>query len=338
MKPITEQASNDIISLLRQGFSTRQIAKTVGVSCGTVSNVRQKELSGVEASKGGRPYLLSARQKRLIVRKITSGECDTATQVQRTLLTEESIKVSAQTVRNALQDAGMRGMVKQKKPLFKPRHIKARLEFARKYKDWTIDDWKRVVWSDETKINRFGSDGREWCWRKRGERLQARHVQPTVKFGGGSLMIWACFTTHGIGDMCQIEGGMDAKLYAEILEDYVFPTVDHYSMDRERFIFQQDNDPKHTSRLAREWFNEHQVRLLDWPAQSPDLNPIEHLWDHLKRRLSRYEQVPTSMDELWQRVQTEWTNIPVEECVKLIESMPRRVAAVLEAKGGYTKY
>jgi hypothetical protein len=232
----------------------------------------------------------------------------------------------------------MRVAVKQKKPLLRARHIKARLEFAHKYKDWTVDNCKRVVWSDETKVNHFGSDGREWCWRKRGERFQARHVQPTVKFGGGSLMIWGCFTTHGVGDMCQIEGGMDAKLYAEVFDDYVFPTIDHYGMDRERFMFQQDNDPKRTSRLAREWFNEHQVRLLDWPAQSPNLNPIEHLWDHLKRRLSRYEQVRTSMDELWQRVQTEWDNIPAKVCVKLIEGMPRRVAAVLEAKGGYTKY
>jgi hypothetical protein len=186
------------------------------------------------------------------------------------LLAEERVKVSAQTVRNALRETGMRDAIKQKKPLLRARHIKARLEVARKYKDWTVDDWKRVVWSDETKINRFGSYGREWCWRKRGERLQARHVQPTVKFGGESLMIWDCFTTHGVGNMCQIEEGIDAKPYTEILDDFVFPTIDHYGMDRERLMFQQDNDPKHTSRLAREWFNENQIRLLDWPAQSPE--------------------------------------------------------------------
>ena len=78
--------------------------------------------------------------------------------------------------------------------------------------------------------------------------------------------------------------------------------------------------------------------MLDWPAQSPDLNPIEHLWNHLKRRLNQYETVPRSMHELWERVEKELNEINSTFCLKLIESMPRRVAAVLKAKGGYTKY
>ena len=140
MKSISEQASTDIVSLLHQGLPTRQIAQRLGVSHMTVSNVRSKELPGVEASKGGHPPLLSTRQKRLIVRKITSGECDNAMQAQRALLAEESVNLSAQTARNALREAGMKAAVKQKKPLLRARHIKARLEFARKYKDWTVDD------------------------------------------------------------------------------------------------------------------------------------------------------------------------------------------------------
>jgi DDE superfamily endonuclease len=78
--------------------------------------------------------------------------------------------------------------------------------------------------------------------------------------------------------------------------------------------------------------------VLLWPAQSPDLNPIEHLWNHLKRRLAEYEVVPNGILELWERVEKEWNNIGAEVCHNLIESMPRRVAAVLKAKGGYTKY
>ena len=159
-----------------------------------------------------------------------------------------------------------------------------------------------------------------------------------VKHGGGSLMIWGCMTAHEVGWMCRIDGGMDATLYTSILDDYMFTTVDHFGMGRDDFVFQQDNDPKHTSKLAREWFDKHSVELLDWPAQSPDLNPIEHLWQHLKRKLVAYEKHPTSMHELWQRVQTEWEKIDKDICAKLIESMPKRVAAVLKAKGGYTRY
>ena len=93
---------------------------------------------------------------------------------------------------------------------------------------------------------------------------------------------------------------------------------------------------KHTSLAARKWF--HQVELLQWPPQLPDLNPIEHLWEHLKRQLNKYETEAISMHQLWERVAIEWENIQPEVCINLIKSMPKRVSAVIKAKGGHTKY
>src|SRR5260370_17348777 len=89
-----------------------------------------------------------------------------------------------------LKNAGMKAVVKTKHPLLSARHRKAHLDFAHAHKDWTLDDWKRVVWSDETKINRLGSDGRKWVWKKSGEGLSDRLVEGTLKFGGGSIMLW----------------------------------------------------------------------------------------------------------------------------------------------------
>ena len=80
------------------------------------------------------------------------------------------------------------------------------------------------------------------------------------------------------------------------------------------------------------------ITLLDWPAQSPDLNPIEHLWQHLKKQLSQYETPAKGVWEMWERVVEEWGEIEPEVCQKLIESMPRRIRAVIKAKGSYTKY
>ena len=82
-----------------------------------------------------------------------------------------------------------------------------------------MEGWKRVIWSDETKINRLVSDGREWVWKKTGKQLSERHVQETMKFGGGSLMMWGCMTAQVVGFACKIDGGMDATLYTNILQD-----------------------------------------------------------------------------------------------------------------------
>ena len=109
-------------------------------------------------------------------------------------------------------------------------------------------------------------------------------------------------------------------------------------MDRCFFVFQQDSDPKHTSRLARDWFTNNNVSVIDWPPQPPDMNAIEHLWHSLKKQLWTHEEPPKVIHELWERVQDEWLKIPVETCRNLISSMPSRIQALLKAKGGYTKY
>ena len=151
-------------------------------------------------------------------------------------------------------------------------------------------------------------------------------------------MLWGCMTWEGVGMACKIDGKMDADLYVQILGDELQQTLVDYGLSHEDIIFQQDNDPKHTSRKAREWFEEHGFEMMVWPAQSPDLNPIEHLWFLLKRRLAEYSEPLKGVLEHWERIQEEWYKIGVEECQKLIESMPRRVQEVIKAKGGYTSY
>jgi transposase len=338
MKPIPLQTVSLIVKLSEEGCSTRQIASRLNIGRDTVSRYLKTKVPNAVKSKGGRPSKLSLYQKRLIVRKVVTGEVSTAAAMHRDLSTTSGTNVSYQLVKNMLHEAGLRTVSKVKKPLLLPRHIKARLDFALKYKDWTIDDWKRVIWSDESKINRFGSDGRKRCWKLPGASLKSHHIQPTIKHGGGSLMVWGCMTAEGVGNLCRIDGGLNADLYCCILEEDLKATIDYYRLDVDQVIFQHDNDPKHTAKKTCEWLRNNGINILDWPPQSPDLNPIEHLWDHLKRRLNAYEKVATSMHELWLRVEAEWNAIDKQECVKLIESMPRRVFAVLKAKGRYTKY
>ncbi|KAI0997520.1 hypothetical protein K3495_g10668 [Podosphaera aphanis] len=213
----------------------------------------------------------------------------------------KNCSISVDTVRQTLKKAGLKAVVKKKKPKLTAKQKKDRLDFAMAHKYWTTDDWKCAVWSDETKINRLQSDGRSWTWKRRGRGLIEREVEETLKFGGGHIMIWGCMLWEGTGNMCKIDGLMDQHLYTEILEEDLLQTLVEYGKPPESVIFMQDNDPKHTSKKARQFLRGHSLAVLPWPANSPDLNSIEHLWNYIKKRLKDYPQPPNEILELGDR-------------------------------------
>ena len=144
--------------------------------------------------------------------------------------------ISARTVQNRLNKADIHGRAPIKKHLLTKKHIKARLE-------WTVDDWKRVLFSDESKINRRGSDGKIWTWRKTGGILKSKHIKQTVKHDG-SIMVWGCYCfVAGIGDIHVIEGYMNAAIYKRMLSSHMIPSARRLFPGT--YVFQQDNDPKH---------------------------------------------------------------------------------------------
>ena len=323
---------------LKEGLSCRDVAKRVpSVSHMTVSRILNTE-TGLPRTRAGRPHKLSDHAKRKVIRDISSGKIEKAVIAAHELSEVTRQTVHPENVRRVPRKAGLKSIKKKKKPFLSKKHRKQRLDFAQKYANWTVEDFKRVIWSDETNINRMASDGLKWTWRKPQHAIQDYHVQGTFKHGGGSLMFWGCMTWNGVGQACKIESTLDSTLYCEILSDNLLGTADYFQMDRDYFVFQQDNDPKHTSRLAKDWFNQNRVNLMDWPPQSPDMNPIEHLWHALKQRLQTYPEPPKGIHELWERTQDEWLKIPVETCQNLISSMPSRIQALLKAKGEYTKY
>lgn len=338
MHSISSAQKENILSLASNGHSIRQIASKTGAGKSTVSRVLKDLLPNRLVPSSGRPSKLSARSQHSIIAQITTGKASNAVQATKHINSIILNPVSSETVRRVLRNNSFKAVVKKKKPLLSAVHRKKRLSFALKYKEWTIEDWKRVIWSDETKINRIASDGRQWVWKKAGEGLVEREIQGTVKFGGGNIMVWGCMSWEGIGRLAEIEGKMNAEQYVDILENNLLPTMEESEVSLEDLIFQQDNDPKHTSKRAKDWMNNNNITLLDWPSQSPDLNPIEHLWNHIKKELCQYPTQAKGVWEIWDRVAEVWGKIKPEVCQGLIESMPRRIEAVVKAKGGHTKY
>jgi hypothetical protein len=338
MRPITSQQCSTILSLLPD-HSHHSIASKTGLSRATINRVAKEVDSDKENRKGGHPAMLSDASKHSIMCQITSGHLDNAAEATQFIDPLLPQPVTTQTIRNSLKKDGFRAVVKWKCPLLTAKHQKDCLKFALAHSNWTVEDWKSILWSDETKINRIGSDGRVYVWKKKGEPLSDRTTTPTVKHGGGNnLMVWGCMGWNGVGILTEVQGNMDSVQYCEILDGGVIPSFEKLDLVEGERYFQQDNDPKHTSKWAQKWFEDNNIEVLGWPPQSPDLNPIEHLWHHIKKQLKKYTEPPKGVHELWERVVEEWEDIEAEVCQRLIESMPRRINGVIKAKGGHTKY
>ncbi len=336
-KKIKKSVEKNIISQLNEGKTARRIARDLKVGKSTVQRIARAKKIPLK-SKGGRKKKLTTRDEKFCAKQITSGTSKSVTELTKTLKEDHNISVDRRTVARALNNQGLRAGEKKKKPGLSQKNIKARLEWAKEHKDWTVEDWNRVIFSDESKINRFNSDGRSWCWCRDVNQIEDRTVNITYKHGGGGVMVWGCLTSKGVGYLCKIEGTMDQHLYKSILEDDLMNTLEFYNFNPEEVIFQHDNDPKHKSKSVQEWLSNQEFDVLSWPAQSPDLNPIENLWSEVKRKLNKFKSPPKGILELWERIESIWNEISVQTCQNLISSMPRRVMDVIKAKGRWTKY
>ena len=162
MRTLSSAQKNHILSRLDAGHSAHSIASTTGIHASTISRLRSKERSELQKSTGGCLSKLSPANVCHAIHLITTQRAENAVQVTKTLRNVINQPLSPSTVYLHLKKTGMKAMVKKKHPLLSAKHRKSRLDFAHARKDWTVKDWKRVIWSYETKINCLGSDGRKW--------------------------------------------------------------------------------------------------------------------------------------------------------------------------------
>ncbi|OXA40237.1 Transposable element Tc1 transposase [Folsomia candida] len=181
-----------------------------------------------------------------------------------------------------------------------------------------------ILWTDESKFNVFGSDGRRRVWRYPKEALNPKNLNPTVKHGGGSVMVWGCMASSGAGKMEFIDGIMDQ--YKNLFEN--LDLDDDLPSNKTTIRNTLPSPPWNTSRKKNS--------KLEWPPQSPDLNPIEHLWDHIEREIRK--QSFSGIPGLKSRIREVWETISEDVTKNLVNSMTRRLEAVLKANGGPTKY
>ncbi len=239
-------------------------------SMSAVSKHVNRKLSG--RKKCGRKSCTTNRENRSLMRIVKQNRFKNLGELHKEW-TEAGVKASRATTHRRVKEFGYSCRIPLVKPLLNHRQRQRRLTWAKEKKNWTVAQWSKVLFSDVSKFCiSFGNQGPR-VWRKGGEAHSPSCMKSSVKFPQ-SVMIWGAMSSAGVGPLCFLKTNVTAPVYQEILEHFMLPSADQLFKDAD-LIFQQDLAPAHTAISTKSWLNDHGVGVLDWQANSPDLNPIE---------------------------------------------------------------
>ena len=330
MGRVSLQKRETIVQMHEEGSTQVHISKALKISRRAVQytlNKHRSHASLLDKPRTGRPRKLSLRDKRKIL--VTSKRNRFAT--ARTIRQESGFadRVCLSTVKKVLREGGQLGRIAVRKPYLTSIHKRKRRLFCQLKVSFTKCDWDKYVFTDECILHTDGAK-RAYVRRPKGSAMNAIHLKQTRKFPP-HIMVWGAIRSDGRRVLVRANEPMDSLEYQRVLNEGL-PVI--YN---QRFVMQQDGARCHTSKSSMDYLTQRRIRLLpEWPAQSPDLNIIEHMWQVLKLELQK-KRVATK-EELWIAAKEIWKNIPNSVIDTLYQSLPFRVRAVVNARGGNTRY
>jgi len=258
---------------------------------------------------------------------------------------EITVDISESTVRRELARKGYHRRVAKKVPYLTPKHKKKRLAWACSKRLMKRIDWWRKIFSDECYVYLGDRHGRIFVTRRPDEKYDKDCLVPTFKQSSVRIMVWGCIMDGRKGPLVVLEypggrgGGMNSARYQEqVLDKVLKPFYTQMNHQRSCVSFQQDGAPSHTSKSTKQWFAKNGIPLFDHPPSSPDLNPIEPLWHDFKNIIRSFSPLPTTVPQLISAAKIAWEKISVATISRHVGQMEARVQAILEAKGGHTRF
>jgi len=332
---VSDAVRNQIVGMSLAGSKAAKIAHTLQVHKSTVSRIlKLHEKTGTVERKmsSGRPRKLTERDERSLVSVVNKNRRATLTDIANSLPT----KVSKNTVRRALHRLRIFSRFAVIKPYLTARHKKARLEFAKKYLHWTADDWRKVVWTDESSFEIGKNYRKVRVWRTKSEKYSNSCIAPSFKSGRTSVMVWGAFSGSSMSNLVVIPPGQNKSVdFVEIV--YKGELLGFLGQTSNAFLM-EDGAPIHRAQVAKAWREQHSLETFKWPAQSPDLNPIENVWSLLKHAVHVRRIRPRTPTDMITALNEEWKNTSKGYLDKLIDDMPERMKAVVKNKGGSTRW
>jgi len=337
-KDLTTETKGFVVGMLKAGKSITETARHFGLPRTTVGSIKDcfdERGTVVSAPKSGRPRIHNDRD----IRELSGIVGDSRRNTLSSITDQLTKSSSSRTVRRRVHELGIFNRCAVKKPFVNEKQRAARLAFATDHLSWTEVEWARILWSDESSFEVGKLSKRTMVWRDSQSKHHSSCLQPTFKSGRTSIMVWGAFFGTKKCPLVFLPPNQrkSADFIKNVYEAQLQPFLSEIDPDHQLTLM-EDNAPVHTSLLTREYRKKNGINKIEkWPAQSPDLNPIENVWKVLKTHVQELYH-PKDIKEMQTCLTLSWDAFPAQTLKNLIVSMPNRMKLVVEANGGPIRY
>ncbi|KAG2193075.1 hypothetical protein INT47_008900 [Mucor saturninus] len=319
MSQLTPDQKSYAVAKSNQGTSISPIARELNFSRTAIRRAIQrfKQIGSYQRqATSGRPKKFINRDKRVLQRYVMKNRRSTLNKIMANV----DVNASINTFRKELRKLYLNSRIARKKPFINEKQRKRRLEFAKQHQNWSLEDWRKVIFTDESSFQTSSCSSVVRVRRRPNEVMLPSCLAPTFQSRRSSLSVWGGIGYNRRTNLVLLKKGERSS--AQFINQVYEPFLKDFFNGSSSAILMEDNALIHTSKVARKWKKDMGIICLDWPPQSPDLNPIENVWMMMKLARRNRLQFVKNISTLQMHVVNEWKKIEVEKINKLIDSMP----------------